>query len=127
MPSPNNDLSLFLEKYDLQISVITFPFDQLERAAECGDNLMSDDRGQSQGRGQVLKNNFIRKIKLTFVAVEMPVTQHPPHRSQRVDLPHWAPTSGSDAQALFGIRMIDKVLVYNRSANTVNTFVTNRT
>jgi hypothetical protein len=30
----------------------------------------------------------------------MPVTQHPPHRSQRAELPHWAPTSGCDAKPL---------------------------
>jgi hypothetical protein len=29
-----------------------------------------------------------------FVAVGMPVTRHPPHRSQHAELPHWAPTSG---------------------------------
>ena len=31
----------------------------------------------------------------------------PPHRSQRAELPHWAPTSGGDAQTLFGVRMED--------------------
>jgi hypothetical protein len=35
-----------------------------------------------------------------FFAVGMPVTRHPPHRSQRAELPHWAPTSGDDAHAL---------------------------
>ena len=30
----------------------------------------------------------------------------PPHRSLRAELPHKAPTSGSDVQALFGIRVI---------------------
>ena len=29
----------------------------------------------------------------------------PPHRSQRALLTHWAPTSGHDAQSLFGIRV----------------------
>ena len=29
----------------------------------------------------------------------------PPHRSLRAELPHKAPTSGSDAQSLFGIRV----------------------
>jgi hypothetical protein len=33
------------------------------------------------------------------VAVGMPVTQHPPHRSRRAALPHRAPASGRDAQA----------------------------
>ena len=34
------------------------------------------------------------------IALGMPVARHPPHRSQRAELPHWAPTSGIDAQAL---------------------------
>jgi len=33
---------------------------------------------------------------LFMVAVGMRVAPHPPHRSQRAELPHWAPTSGSD-------------------------------
>src|SRR5262249_14654145 len=43
----------------------------------------------------------------TTVAVGMPVTRHPPHRSRRAALPHRALTSGRDAQALRGIRMQD--------------------
>jgi hypothetical protein len=43
----------------------------------------------------------------TVVAVGMALSGHPPHRSQRAELPHWAPTSGSDAQALLGIGMQD--------------------
>jgi uncharacterized protein DUF3500 len=39
------------------------------------------------------------------VAVGMPVTQHPPHRSRRAALPHRAPALGRNAQALRGIRM----------------------
>jgi len=39
------------------------------------------------------------------VAVGMPVTRHPPHRSRRAALPHRAPASGRDAQALRRIRM----------------------
>src|SRR6056297_1775255 len=30
----------------------------------------------------------------------MPVTRHPPHRSQHAELPHWAPASGNDAQTV---------------------------
>jgi len=41
------------------------------------------------------------------VAVGMPVARHPPHRSLRADLPHRAPASGSDAQAVFRVRVID--------------------
>ena len=37
---------------------------------------------------------------LVAVAVGTPVTRHPLRRSQRAELPHWAPTSGSDAQTL---------------------------
>jgi hypothetical protein len=33
----------------------------------------------------------------------MPVTRHPPHRCRRAALPHRAPASGRDAQALRGI------------------------
>ncbi len=39
------------------------------------------------------------------VAVGTPVTRRPPHRSLRAELPHKAPTSGTDAQSLFRIRM----------------------
>ena len=40
-----------------------------------------------------------RRRSLAF-AVGTPVTRRPPHRSQRAELPHWAPTSGNDAQTL---------------------------
>src|SRR4029453_2047102 len=43
-------------------------------------------------------------VKLA-VAVGMPVPRHPPPRSRRAALPHRAPASGCDAQALRGIRM----------------------
>jgi hypothetical protein len=35
----------------------------------------------------------------------MPVTQHPPHRSQHALLMHWAPASGNDAQAFRRVGM----------------------
>ena len=38
-------------------------------------------------------------------AVGIALTGGPPHRSQRALLTHWAPTSGHDAQSLFGIRV----------------------
>jgi hypothetical protein len=38
--------------------------------------------------------------RLLPFAVGTPVTRRPPHRSQRAELPHWAPTSGVDAQTL---------------------------
>ena len=42
-----------------------------------------------------------------IIPVGTPVTRRPPDRSQRAELPHWAPALGKDAQALFGIRMSD--------------------
>ena len=35
------------------------------------------------------------------------ITHNPLHRSQRAELPHWAPTSGSDVPTEIGIRMHD--------------------
>src|SRR5262245_61843030 len=43
-----------------------------------------------------------------MVAVGMPVTQPPPHRSRRAALPHRALASGRDAQAWCRIRMQDR-------------------
>ena len=43
-------------------------------------------------------------MQMTF-AVGTALTGGPPHRSQRALLTHWAPTSGHDAQSLFGIRV----------------------
>jgi hypothetical protein len=40
-------------------------------------------------------------------AVGMPVARHPPHRSQRAVLPHWAPALSHHAKTLLRIRMID--------------------
>ena len=40
-------------------------------------------------------------------AVGMPVAWHPPHRSQRAILSHWAPALSHHAKTLFWIRMID--------------------
>jgi vitamin B12 transporter len=42
-----------------------------------------------------------------LVAVGMPVTRHPPHRSRRAELPHRALASDSNAQALCRVRMQD--------------------
>jgi hypothetical protein len=39
------------------------------------------------------------------IAVGMPVARHPPHRSVREELPHTAPTLGTTAKALIGIRV----------------------
>lgn len=36
----------------------------------------------------------------------MPLSGHPPRRSQRAAFPHWAPASGNDAQTLFGRVMV---------------------
>ncbi len=40
-----------------------------------------------------------------YVAVGTILSDRPPHRSQRAELPHWALTSGNNAQSLFGIRV----------------------
>ena len=40
-----------------------------------------------------------------LIAVGTALTGGPPHRSQRALLTHWAPTSGHDAQSLFGVRV----------------------
>ena len=44
-------------------------------------------------------------VSSRFFAVGTALTGGPPHRSQRALLTHWAPTSGHDAQSLFGIRV----------------------
>ena len=43
----------------------------------------------------------------SLFAVGMPVARHPPHRSQRAILSHWAPALSHNAKTLFRIRMID--------------------
>ena len=52
-------------------------------------------------RGSSSRANTVQQS----VAVGTPVTRRPPHRSLRAALPHKAPTSGTNAQSLFGIRM----------------------
>jgi len=42
-----------------------------------------------------------------MVAVGMSIARHPPRRSQRAELPHWAPTSGSDVHTQIRVRMIN--------------------
>ena len=59
--------------------------------------------------GVPLSANAVNKdagvhTKISF-AVGTALTGGPPHRSQRALLTHWAPTSGHDAQSLFGIRV----------------------
>jgi hypothetical protein len=39
-------------------------------------------------------------VVFQLFAVGIPVARHPPHRSQRAALPHWAPALGHDAKAL---------------------------
>ena len=59
----------------------------------------------------VLQKSIFRKRKymtdIKVFAVGMPVARHPPHRSQRAGLPHWAPALGHDAEALLRVRMRD--------------------
>src|SRR5437667_7451778 len=39
---------------------------------------------------------------LQLVAVGTAIARRPPHRSQRAELPHWAPTLGHDAEPHVG-------------------------
>ena len=55
--------------------------------------------GAGHGRAQD------RQDREAVFAVGTALTGGPPHRSQRALLTHWAPTSGHDAQSLFGIRV----------------------
>ena len=48
---------------------------------------------------------FAKSNSALAFAVGTALTGGPPHRSQRALLTHWAPTSGHDAQSLFGIRV----------------------
>ena len=52
----------------------------------------------------LVSRGFRIEAGATF-AVGTALTGGPPHRSQRALLTHWAPTSGHDAQSLFGIRV----------------------
>ena len=51
------------------------------------------------------QNPFSSDDAYRAFAVGTALTGGPPHRSQRALLTHWAPTSGHDAQSLFGIRV----------------------
>ena len=44
---------------------------------------------------------------MILVAVGMPIAQHSPNRSQRAELPHWAPTLGNDVPAEVRIRVMN--------------------
>jgi hypothetical protein len=41
------------------------------------------------------------------VAVGTALTGGPPHRSQRAELPHWAPASGANVEAFVGVGVQD--------------------
>ena len=43
---------------------------------------------------------------LTAIAVGTTLTGGPPHRSQRAELPHWAPASGAGVESHLGKRML---------------------
>ena len=49
--------------------------------------------------------HFSYHVGQITIAVGTALTGGPPHRSQRALLTHWAPTSGHDAQSLFGVRV----------------------
>ena len=46
-----------------------------------------------------VKFDKINKQLSDLFAVGMPITRHPPYRSQRALLMHWVPASGNDAQS----------------------------
>lgn len=48
------------------------------------------------------------------VTVEMPLTRHPPYRSQRALLTHWAPTLGS------GYKTVNRLGVQNPNSRDVS-------
>ena len=58
-------------------------------------------RDREQVRSDVANELFSAEA----FAVGTALTGDPPHRSQRALLTHWAPTSGHDAQSLFGVRV----------------------
>ena len=51
------------------------------------------------------ENSHLPFRRREHVAVGTILSDRPPHRSQRAELPHWALTSGNNAQSLFGIRV----------------------
>ena len=75
-------------------------------------------------RGQRKKQVGIWMIELFYyvVAVGMPVSRHPPHRSQRAELPHWAPTSGCDVKPLVWIWVYGFVGGYPRLDQSLEPF-----
>ena len=60
---------------------------------------MHPEKGATANIFAVITDLYISFAMLFMVAVGMPVTQHPPHRSRRALLTHRAPTSGSDVHA----------------------------
>ncbi len=64
----------------------------------------------TQGSGKSLTMVFVARMlrasgdlndyKILLVAIGMPVTRHPSHRSQRALLMHWAPALGSGGKAI---------------------------
>jgi hypothetical protein len=74
----------------------------LEEITSSMNEMGSQTRQSAENATQA--NRFATQAR---VAVGMPVTQYPPHRSRRADFPHRAPASGRDAQTLLRIRMLD--------------------
>ena len=67
--------------------------------------LSDDDRRRLAVKAQALGREALAQIASVAFAVGTALTGGPPHRSQRALLTHWAPTSGHDAQSLFGVRV----------------------
>ena len=63
-----------------------------------------NERGRRMVTGaaaRTLGHGGVRAVAGASVAVGTALTGGPPHRSQRAELPHWAPASGSGSEAHF--------------------------
>ncbi len=77
----------------------------LEKLSEISPSLILLDLKMPVMTGEEVLPLLRGKRGTEKVAVGMPVTRHPPHRSQRAELPHWAPTSDVNLNSLLWIRM----------------------
>ena len=85
------------------LTVETFTASDVARAAELiAYSRVShrDAQGDCLSLGDGLGLAVAERLELP-VAVGTALTGGPPHRSQRAELPHWAPASGSGSEAHF--------------------------
>jgi hypothetical protein len=74
------------------------PDDDDRRTEKYGGQLPPKQCGVSPER-QKRQADDPRHDPLNVIAVGTALTGGPPHRSQRAELPHWAPASGSGVEA----------------------------